>query len=41
MTFHTSAPSLPADISRVFIDNYRRYVGGKPLLYGVGFERGY
>jgi len=41
MTFHTSAPSLPADLSRLFIDNYRRYVGGQPLLHVVDFERGY
>jgi len=41
MTFHTSAPSLPADLSRLFIENYRRYVGGQPLLHVVDFERGY
>jgi len=41
LTFHTSAPSLPADLSRLFIENYRRYVGGRPLLHIVDFERGY
>ena len=41
MTFHTSAPSLPEDIARVFIENYRLYVEGKPLNYVVDFERGY
>jgi phosphoglycerate dehydrogenase-like enzyme len=41
MTFHTSAPSLPADLSRLFIENYRRYVDGQPLLHLVDFERGY
>jgi phosphoglycerate dehydrogenase-like enzyme len=41
LTFHTSAPSLPADISRLFIENYRRYVAGQPLLHVVDFERGY
>ena len=41
MTFHTSAPSLPEDIARVFIDNYRLYIEGKPLKYVVDFERGY
>ncbi len=41
MTFHTSAPSFPADLSRVFIENYHRYVNGQPLLHLVDFERGY
>jgi Phosphoglycerate dehydrogenase and related dehydrogenases len=41
MTFHTSAPSWPADLSRLFIENYRRYMGGQPLLHVVDFERGY
>ncbi len=41
MTFHTSAPSLPEDIARVFIENYRLYLEGKPLKYVVDFERGY
>lgn len=41
MTFHTSAPSLPEDIARVFIDNYRLYIEGKPLKYVVDFARGY
>jgi phosphoglycerate dehydrogenase-like enzyme len=41
MTFHTSGPSLPSDLAAIFIENYRRYVGGQPLLYGIDFERGY
>lgn len=41
MTFHTSAPSLPEDIARVFIENYRLYVEGKPLKYQIDFEKGY
>jgi phosphoglycerate dehydrogenase-like enzyme len=41
MTFHTSAPSFPADLSRLFIENYQRYVNGQSLLHLVGFERGY
>ncbi len=41
MTFHTSAPSLPEDIARVFIENYRLYMDGKPLKYVVDFEKGY
>ncbi len=41
MTFHTSAPSLPEDIARVFIENYRLYMEDKPLKHVVDFERGY
>ena len=41
MTFHTSAPSLPEDIARVFIDNYQLYMQGKPLKYVVDFKQGY
>jgi phosphoglycerate dehydrogenase-like enzyme len=41
MTFHTSAPSFPADLARLFIENYRRYAAGQVLLYQVDFERGY
>lgn len=41
MTFHTSAPSLPEDIARVFIENYRLFIEEKPLKYVVDFGRGY
>lgn len=41
MTFHTSAPSLPEDIAKVFIANYQRYITGKPLNHIVDFEKGY
>jgi phosphoglycerate dehydrogenase-like enzyme len=41
MTFHTSAPSLPEDIVKVFIENYQLYIEKKPLKYVVDFERGY
>jgi phosphoglycerate dehydrogenase-like enzyme len=41
MTFHTSAPSFPADLARLFIDNYRRYAAGILPLYAVDFDRGY
>ena len=41
MTFHTSAPSLPEDIVRIFIENYLRYLRGEELKYKVDFERGY
>jgi phosphoglycerate dehydrogenase-like enzyme len=41
MTFHTSALSLPVDLSQVFIENYHRYISGQSLLHLVDFERGY
>jgi phosphoglycerate dehydrogenase-like enzyme len=41
ITSHTSAPSFPVEITKVFIENYRRYAAGEPLQYLVDFERGY
>ena len=41
MTFHTAAPSLPEDIAKVFIENYKFFMEGKPLKYQVDFEKGY
>lgn len=41
ITFHTAAPSLPEDITKLFIENYMLFNEGKPLKYQVDFERGY
>lgn len=41
MTFHTSAPSFPADITNLFVENYHRFISGQELKYRVDFERGY
>ena len=41
ITSHTSAPSFPEGIARLFAENYRRYRTGEPLQYQVDFERGY
>ncbi len=41
VTFHTSAPSFPEDITKVFIENVHLYLNGQPLKYVVDFERGY
>jgi phosphoglycerate dehydrogenase-like enzyme len=41
MTFHTSAVSYPEDITKLFIENYRLYIEGKPLKHIVDFEKGY
>ena len=41
LTFHTSAPSLPEDLTNLFIENYHRFIKGEELKYKVDFERGY
>lgn len=41
MTFHTSAISYPEDLTKLFIENYHRYLDHKPLKYTVDFEKGY
>ena len=41
LSFHTSAISYPENISELFVENYQRYLEGKPLKYQVDFERGY
>ena len=41
LTFHTSAVSYPEDITKLFIENYQRYVEGKSLKHQVDFEKGY
>ena len=41
ITSHSAAPSFPADIAQVFVENYRRYTAGEPLKYQVDFEKGY
>ncbi len=41
LTFHSSAKSYPEDIIKVFAENYRLYLEGKPLKHQVDFERGY
>lgn len=41
ITSHTAARNYPPDIASLFIENYKLYILGKPLLYQVNFERGY
>ena len=41
VTAHVAAKSLPADIARIFRENYRRYVNGEPLKYSIDFKLGY
>jgi phosphoglycerate dehydrogenase-like enzyme len=41
ITFHTSAPSFPTDITNLFVENYYRFINGQELKYQVDFKRGY
>lgn len=41
LTSHTAAVSFPEQIAPLFIDNYRRWVAGQPLLHQVDFAAGY
>lgn len=41
VTAHMAAKSHPPDIARIFVENYNRFVAGKPLNYPIDFERGY
>jgi phosphoglycerate dehydrogenase-like enzyme len=41
ITSHTAARNYPPDIASLFIENYKLFVRGKPLLCQVNFERGY
>lgn len=41
ITFHTAAPSLPEDITHLFIENYELFNEDQPLTYQVNFEKGY
>lgn len=41
MTFHTSAITYPPDMAKLFAENYRLYIEGKPLKHVVDFEKGY
>jgi phosphoglycerate dehydrogenase-like enzyme len=38
---HTAAPTIPADIVGVFLENYRRLLRGEALHYQVDFALGY
>ena len=41
VTPHNSAYSFPAQVAKIFIDNYKRFVEGEPLRYLVDFKGGY
>lgn len=41
VTPHQAALSFPEDISKIFNENYRRFVNQQPLLHVVDFEAGY
>jgi phosphoglycerate dehydrogenase-like enzyme len=41
LTPHNSAYSFPEEIVKIFVENYQRYITGKPLRYLIDFEKGY
>ena len=41
ITSHTAAPTRAEAVVELFADNYRRYIAGEPLLYGIDLDRGY
>lgn len=41
ITPHISAPSFPADVAKIFLDNLSRYEDGEALLFKVDLESGY
>lgn len=41
VTAHQAALSFPEDISGIFISNYHRFIGNKPLKHVVDFAAGY
>jgi len=41
ITGHIAAVSSPQDITRLFLENYRRYCVGEPLQHQVDFQKGY
>ncbi len=41
ITSHTSAPSFPEDIARLFLENYLNWINGRKLNFQVNFESGY
>lgn len=41
VTSHISGPSTPAEVVPIFVDNYRRYAAGEPLVGLVDRKRGF
>lgn len=41
LTPHNAAVSCPEQVAPVFIDNYRRFIAGRPLLHRIDLDRGY
>jgi len=41
ITSHISGPSTPAEVVPIFVDNYRRYTAGEPLVGLVDRRRGF
>ncbi len=41
VTPHNAGISFPADIVKIFCDNYKRFLNKRPLKYAVDFKKGY
>lgn len=41
ITPHISATTRGCDVVSLFVDNYHKYVDGKPLPYEINFNEGY
>lgn len=41
ITSHTAALSLPQDVAPIFVNNYQKFISGKPMNYVIDFKKGY
>jgi len=41
ITPHFAAASFPEDVVEIFVENYGRFIQGRPLLHLIDFDRGY
>jgi phosphoglycerate dehydrogenase-like enzyme len=41
VTPHNAAVSFPESVAPIFVENYRRFAAGRPLLHRVDLKRGY
>ncbi|GMR14548.1 MAG: D-2-hydroxyacid dehydrogenase [Gammaproteobacteria bacterium] len=41
ITPHCAAASFPEDVVEIFVENYGRFIQGRPLLHLIDFARGY
>lgn len=41
ITPHVSGPSLPGQVAKAFLGNYKRFIAKEPLKHKVDFNKGY